>query len=92
MTTSGKLNPGLAGANIVVRYTPPARGSRSSGRSPPTRNGNWSDSIVPSDDGSPNGRPNRGAGDWLIEPRFEGDAGHAGSTAQACTVTVFDSI
>ena len=31
MTTSGKLNPGLAGANIVVRYTPPpARGSWSS--------------------------------------------------------------
>jgi hypothetical protein len=46
---------------------------------------------MPSDDGSPNGRLNRGAGDWLIEPRFEGDAEHAGSAAQACTVTVFDS-
>jgi hypothetical protein len=92
MTTSGKLDPGVAGAKIVVRYTPPSGTGQPFERTVATdANGNWSDSIVPSDDGSPNGRLNRGAGDWLIEPRFDGDAGHAGSTAQACTVTVFDS-
>ena len=92
MTTSGKLEPGFAGAKIVVRYTPPSGTGQPFERTFTTdANGNWSDSIVPSDDGSPNGRPNRGAGDWLIEPRFEGDPAHAGSTAQACTVTVFDS-
>jgi hypothetical protein len=92
MTTSGRLEPGSAGAQIVVRYTPPSGTGQPFERTVTTdANGNWSDSIVPSDDGSPNDRPNRGAGDWLIEPRFDGDAGHAGSTAQACTVTVFDS-
>ena len=91
MATSGRLEPGFAGATIVVRYTPPSGTGQPFERTVTTdANGNWTDSIVPSDDGSPNGRPNRGAGGWRIEPRFEGDPAHAGSTAQACTVTVFD--
>jgi Peptidase family C25/Propeptide_C25 len=89
MTTSGKLEPGFAGAKVVLRYTPPSGTGQPFERTVTTdAKGNWSDSVVPSDDGSPNGRPGRGAGNWRIEPRFDGDAGHAGSAAQACTVTV----
>jgi hypothetical protein len=89
MTTTGRLEPAFAGAKIVVRYTPPDGTGQPFERTVTTdANGNWSDSVVPNENGQ---RPNRGVGDWLIEPRFEGDDGHAPSQGEACTVTVFDS-
>ncbi|HEX6582490.1 MAG TPA: hypothetical protein VF056_02735, partial [Thermoleophilaceae bacterium] len=48
----------------------------------------WSDSISPGDNGQ---RPKLGAGEWLIEPRFEGDADCAPSTGPSCRVMVFDN-
>ena len=84
MVTSGALEPGVAGAPVVIRYTPPPGMGQSFERTVTTdANGNWSDSIVPSA-----GRPNRGVGEWRIEPRFEGDGGHEPSAAEACTVNV----
>jgi hypothetical protein len=92
MTTSGKLEPGFAGAKIVVRYTPPSGTGQPFERTVTTdANGNWSDSVVPSDDDAGGKRPMRGAGQWTIEPRYDGDSGHRASKAQACTVTVFDN-
>jgi hypothetical protein len=92
ITTSGRLEPGFAGAKIVVRYTPPSGTGQPFERTVTTdAKGGWSDSVVPSDDGNKGIRPKRGAGDWLIEPRYEGDGGHAPSEGQACTVAVFDN-
>jgi len=92
MTTSGTLEPGFAGAKVVVRYTPPADEGDPFERTVTTdANGNWSDSVVPSDDQNGGIRPDRGEGDWLIEPRYEGDSGHAPSYGEACKVTVFDN-
>ena len=83
MATSGTLEPGFAGAQIILRYTPPA-GQPFERTVTTNANGNWSDKITPSD-GNP---PNNGAGVWQIEPRYEGDVGHAAASGQACLVTV----
>ena len=89
MTTSGKLEPGPRGReDRRALHATPGTGQPFERTVTTDANGNWSDSIVPSDDGSPNGRPNRGAGDWLIEPRFEGDADYAPSTGPSCRVMV----
>jgi hypothetical protein len=77
MVTSGTLEPGFAGAKIILRYTPPQ--AQPFERTVTTdANGNWSDKFT----------PNGGVGQWRIEPRYEGDSAHAASVGQACTVTV----
>lgn len=89
LTVSGKLDPGFAGAQIKVKYTTPTGDptpSRTFERTVTTdANGNWSDSIDVREEEFDNWR-----GDWKIQARYEGDATHAGSTAQECTVNVFD--
>jgi len=89
LAVSGQLDPGFAGAQVKVKYTTPTGNptpSRTFERTVTTdANGNWSDSIDVRDEESGNWR-----GDWKIQARYEGDATHAGSTAQECTVNVFD--
>ena len=89
-TVSGQLSPNFAGAKIVVKYTTPAGGeipSRSFERTVTTdANGNWSSTISPK-----NEEPDNSDGDWKAQARFEGDATHAPSTGQECTVNVSNS-
>jgi hypothetical protein len=92
MVTSGKLEPGFAGAEIVLRYAPPSGTGQPFERTVTTRSdGSWADSVIPSDDGAGGIRPARGAGEWTIEPRYDGDAGHNPSRSPACSVTVVDT-
>ena len=87
MVTSGRLEPGLVDRKVVVRYTPPPGTGEPFERTVTTdTKAGWSDSISPGDNGQ---RPNLGAGEWLIEPRFEGDADYAPSTGPSCRVMVF---
>jgi hypothetical protein len=88
VTVSGKLDPGFAGAQIKVKYTTPGQSSPSVSfeRTVTTdANGNWSDTMNPQQQA-----PNDTYGNWKVQARFEGDAAHAGSTAQECTVDVFN--
>lgn len=92
MTTSGQLQPGLAGREIVVRYTPSQGDEQPFERTVTTdAKGNWSDSVVPSQDPGGFIRQSRGAGEWLIEPRYEGDADHWDTTGPSCKVTVLNN-
>jgi hypothetical protein len=78
MATGGRLEPGFAGAQVIVRYTPP--GGQPFERTVTTdANGDWSDKITPG--------PND-VGDWRIEARYEGDSGHTAADGQECVVTV----
>ncbi len=89
MVTSGRLEPGLVDRKVVVRYTPPPGTGEPFERTVTTdTKAGWSDSISPGDNGQ---RPNLGAGEWLIEPRFEGDADYAPSTGPSCKVMVFEN-
>ena len=89
MVTSGRLEPGLVDRKVVVRYTPPPGTGEPFERTVTTdTKAGWSDSISPGDNGQ---RPNVGAGEWLIEPRFEGDTGYAPSTGPSCRVMVFNN-
>ena len=89
MVTSGRLEPGLVDRKVVVRYTPPPGTGEPFERTVTTdTKAGWSDSISPGDNGQ---RPNLGAGEWLIEPRFEGDADYAPSTGPSCRVMVFNN-
>ena len=78
MATSGTLEPDVASAQIVLRYTPPV-GQPFERTVTTDANGNWSDKITPG--------PNN-PGEWRIETRYEGDAGHTPAGGQQCTVTV----
>jgi hypothetical protein len=83
MVTQGTLEPPVAGAEVVVRYTPPQGSGDPFERTVTTgAKGEWSDSIVPNADQRP------GVGEWRIQPRFEGGDGRAALQGDACTVTV----
>jgi hypothetical protein len=89
VTVMGQLDPAFAGAQIKVKYTTPVgnpTASRTFERTVTTdATGAWSDSVDVRQE-----EPGNWRGDWKIQARFEGDATHAGSTAQECTVDVFD--
>ena len=87
MVTSGRLDRDRGGGD-VVRYTPPPGTGQPFERKVTTdTKGDWSDSIVART--TTGSARTWGVGEWLIEPRFEGDAEYAPSTGPSCRVMVF---
>jgi hypothetical protein len=78
MAMSGTLEPSVANAQVVLRYTPPT-GQPFERTVTTDGNGNWSDKITPG--------PNN-PGEWHVQARYEGDAAHTAASGQECTVTV----
>jgi hypothetical protein len=88
MTTSGNLDPGFAGAKITITYSPPDNQPSFTRDVTTDANGNWSDTIVPSQAA---GGTAQSVGTWTMQSHYAGDAGHQPSTATACTTDVFDN-
>ena len=87
-TVSGRLQPGIAGATIKVKYTTPSgfTPGRTFERTVTTdADGDWTDTIDPRDE-----EPDNWRGDWKVQARFDGNSQHAASVAPECTVDVFD--
>jgi hypothetical protein len=88
MTTSGKLEPGFAGAQIKIEYTRPDA-TKFTRTVPANAAGDWSDTFKPKDETGGNG--NNRAGTWTIQASYAGDTEHKPSQATACTVAVVDN-
>jgi hypothetical protein len=83
MTTTGKLQPGFAGAQIVVTYTRPDETTFTKTVTTDA-NGDWTSTITPSSEAQ------QPFGTWKIQSRFDGDAGHKPSATTECNVAVVD--
>ena len=85
MTIEGQLDPGFAGAKIVLTYTRPDASTFE--RTVTTdQSGAWSDTIIPAQQ-SGQSSP---FGEWKVKSRFEGDATHKASSSGECAVAVTD--
>jgi hypothetical protein len=86
-TTTGRLEPGFAGAAIKLTYT--RQDNTQFERTVTTdANGAWSDTITPQQ------HPGPGQffpfGTWKVRADFTGDAGHKGSSSPDCSFGVGD--
>ncbi|MEA2422651.1 MAG: hypothetical protein QOF55_1750, partial [Thermoleophilaceae bacterium] len=80
MTTTGKLDPGFAGASIVVTYTRPDQTTFTKTVTTDA-NGNWSSTITPNNEAANSSVD----GDWKQQANYAGDASHRPSAGTACS-------
>ena len=87
MTTTGRLQPGFAGATIKLTYTR-EDGTTFTRNATTDANGSWSDTITPQQHDGPN--PFFQFGTWKVRAQYAGDAGHKASSSPDCGFEVND--
>jgi len=80
-TTTGKLTPGFAGAQIKVKYTRPSDEGTFEKTATTDANGNWANTINTETEDPAS---NSSGGTWLVQASYAGDSAHKPSSAPEC--------
>ena len=86
-TTTGRLTPAFAGAQVKLTYTR-ADDTTFERTATTDANGNWSDTITPQQHDGP--EPFFEFGTWKVRANYDGDSGHKASSSPDCSFQVND--